>query len=84
MRQIVDALRQWGFNICSTFLMDTQFCLDSDKFLAAALTSLSSIVALETPAINVLSKMVSFFGNRTFSNDFISLRGNELNSILNV
>lgn len=57
MRNIVDALRLWDFSICSTFLLDTTFCLDADKFMAAALTTLSTMVALETPAVNVLSKM---------------------------
>lgn len=56
MRKIVDALKQWDFNICSTFLLDTHFLLDADKFMAGALTSLSTMVALETPAVNVLSK----------------------------
>jgi len=57
MRQIVDALRQWDFNVCTTFILDTSFCLDADKFLAATLTTLSTMVALETPSINVLGKM---------------------------
>lgn len=57
MRQITDALRSWNFNICTCFLLDTTFCLNADKFLAAALTTLSTMVALETPAINILTKM---------------------------
>jgi len=57
MRQLTDSLRGWGFNVCSTFILDTNFCLDADKFLAAALTSLSAMITLETPAVNVLSKM---------------------------
>jgi len=57
MRQICDALRQWNFNICTTFLLDTTFCLDADKFMAAALVTLSTMVSLETPAVNVLTKM---------------------------
>lgn len=57
MRQITDALRLWNFNICTCFLLDTTFCLNADKFLAAALTTLSTMVTLETPAINILTKM---------------------------
>lgn len=57
MRDIVDNLRTWGFSICTTFLLDTTFCLDADKFLAASLTTLSTMVSLETPAVNVLTKM---------------------------
>lgn len=47
MRQIVNALKSWDFNICSVFLLDTQFVLDCDKFLGGALTTLSTMVAME-------------------------------------
>uniref|UniRef100_A0A914RT07 GPN-loop GTPase 3 n=1 Tax=Parascaris equorum TaxID=6256 RepID=A0A914RT07_PAREQ len=57
MRQIVDALKQWDFNVCATFLLDTHFVLDADKFLGGALTSLSTMTALEVPSVNVLSKV---------------------------
>uniref|UniRef100_A0A915PTN0 GPN-loop GTPase 3 n=1 Tax=Setaria digitata TaxID=48799 RepID=A0A915PTN0_9BILA len=67
MRQIVNALKSWNFNICSVFLLDTQFVLDCDKFLSGALTTLSTMVALEVPAVNVLSKV-----------DLLSQRNKEL------
>ncbi|CAD6188598.1 unnamed protein product [Caenorhabditis auriculariae] len=57
MRQIVDALRSWDFNICSVFLIDTHFVLEAEKFIAGALTALSAMVAIESPAVNVLTKM---------------------------
>lgn len=57
MRYIADALKEWDFNVCTTFLLDTTFCLDASKFLAASLTTLSTMVALETPSVNVLTKM---------------------------
>ncbi|VDN05128.1 unnamed protein product [Thelazia callipaeda] len=57
MRQIVNALKSWDFNICSVFLLDTQFVLDCDKFLGGVLTTLSTMITLEVPAVNVLSKV---------------------------
>ncbi|KAI6212742.1 GPN-loop GTPase 3 [Aphelenchoides besseyi] len=57
MREFVDKLQSWGFNVCTVFLLDSQFLLDSDKFIAGALTTLSTMVSLETPAVNVISKM---------------------------
>ncbi|CAJ0928626.1 unnamed protein product, partial [Mesorhabditis belari] len=57
MRQLADALRGWDFNVCSVFLIDTQFVLDSEKFVSGALTALSAMVSLETPHVNVLTKM---------------------------
>jgi len=53
----VDALKQWNFNVCTVFLLDTHFLLDGTKFLAGALTTLSTMISLETPAVNVLSKL---------------------------
>lgn len=57
MRQIVDALKSWDFNVCSVFLIDTNFVLEAEKFISGALTALSAMVAIETPAVNVLTKM---------------------------
>ncbi|CAJ0573253.1 unnamed protein product, partial [Mesorhabditis spiculigera] len=57
MRQIVDALRSWDFHVCSVFLIDTQFVLEPAKFMGGALAALSTMVAIETPHINVLTKM---------------------------
>lgn len=57
MRQFCDRLQSWGFNICTVFLLDSQFLLDADKFISGALTTLSTMVALETPSVSVLSKM---------------------------
>jgi GTPase SAR1 family protein len=57
MRQFCETLQSWGFNVCTVFLLDSQFLLDADKFIAGALTTLSTMVSLETPAVNVLSKM---------------------------
>lgn len=37
--------------------MDAHHCTDSSKFISVVLLSLSSMVRLELPHINVLSKM---------------------------
>lgn len=66
MRQIVNALKSWDFNICSVFLLDTQFVLDCDKFLGGALTTLSTMIALEV-RFNCIMKAVST-ENRYFLN----------------
>lgn len=57
MRQFCERLQSWGFNICTVFLLDSQFLLDADKFISGVLTILSTMVSLETPAVSVLSKM---------------------------
>jgi len=57
MREFCDTLQTWGFSVCTVFLLDSQFMLDTDKFISGALTTLSTMVALETPAVSILSKM---------------------------
>lgn len=57
MRTIVDSLRSWNFNICAVFLLDSQFMVDVDKYMAGALTALSTLMVLECPAVCVLTKM---------------------------
>ena len=57
MRQIVEQLKQWNFNICGVFLLDSQFLIDTAKFFSGIMTALSTMVTLELPHINVLSKI---------------------------
>ncbi|CAD5223450.1 unnamed protein product [Bursaphelenchus okinawaensis] len=57
MRQLTERLQQWGFQVCTVFLLDSQFLLDADKFIAGALTTLATMVSLETPAVSIISKM---------------------------
>uniref|UniRef100_A0A914WR81 GPN-loop GTPase 3 n=1 Tax=Plectus sambesii TaxID=2011161 RepID=A0A914WR81_9BILA len=57
MRKLVDALQSWDYKVCATFLLDTHFMLDASKFFSGALVTLSTMVALEVPAVNVLTKM---------------------------
>ena len=57
MRQLVDRLQQWNFRLCGIFLLDSQFLIDASKYFSGVLVALSTMVALELPHINVLSKM---------------------------
>ncbi|PIO65681.1 hypothetical protein TELCIR_12635, partial [Teladorsagia circumcincta] len=54
---LVFCMEAWDFNVCSVFLIDTHFVLEAEKFIAGALTALSAMVAIETPCVNVLTKM---------------------------
>lgn len=57
MKEVVDQLHKWNFRLCSVFLLDSQFLIETTKFFAGALTALSAMVTLELPHVNVLSKM---------------------------
>uniref|UniRef100_A0AC34R7D6 GPN-loop GTPase 3 n=1 Tax=Panagrolaimus sp. JU765 TaxID=591449 RepID=A0AC34R7D6_9BILA len=48
MRTIVDAIRSWGFNICAVFLLDSQFMIDIDKFMAGQIELYSHMTVMRT------------------------------------
>jgi len=57
MRRLADQLQQWNFRTCAVFLIDSQFCVEQSKFLSGMLTALSSMIQLEIPFINFLTKV---------------------------
>jgi GTPase SAR1 family protein len=56
MRRVVDLLKQWGYNLVSVFVVDATFVTDVPKFISGSLLSLSAMIQLELPHVNVLSK----------------------------
>ena len=57
MRQLIDQLQQWNFRLCGVFLLDSQFLIDASKYFSGILVALSTMLSLELPHVNVLSKM---------------------------
>ena len=47
----------WGLQLVAVHLVDSHYCSDPGKFISVLLTSLSTMVQLELPHINVLSKV---------------------------
>ncbi|KAG2531835.1 hypothetical protein BBO99_00000839 [Phytophthora kernoviae] len=66
MKQLCDSLKDWGFNICGVYLVSLILCdaqlrtclqvLTLGLFISGVLCSLSAMVQLELPHINVLTK----------------------------
>ena len=57
MRQLVENLQvQQGIRLCGVFLIDATFVRDAAKFVSASLMTLNTMVHLELPHLNVLSK----------------------------
>ena len=46
-----------GWNVCAVFCLDSHFITDSAKFIAGCFQALSTMVALELPHLNVLTKV---------------------------
>ncbi|XP_021019045.1 GPN-loop GTPase 3 [Mus caroli] len=57
MKQLVQQLEQWEFRVCGVFLVDSQFMVESFKFLSGILAALSAMVSLEIPQVNIMTKM---------------------------
>ncbi|KAF9609106.1 hypothetical protein IFM89_013360 [Coptis chinensis] len=53
----VDHLKRKTFNVCVVYLLDSQFMTDVTKFISGCMASLSAMVQLELPHVNILSKM---------------------------
>jgi GPN-loop GTPase len=57
MRDLVNNLTRLGYRTVSVYIMDSQFIQDPSKFFAGVMSAMSSMIQLEIPHINILSKM---------------------------
>ena len=57
MRQLVEQLHSWNFYVCGVFLLDAQFMIEPSKFVSGVLSALSTMVNLEIPHINIITKL---------------------------
>jgi GTPase SAR1 family protein len=56
MRRFVNDLKLWGYQVVALFIVDATFVTDPAKFISGSLLSLSCMLQLELPHLNVLSK----------------------------
>ncbi|XP_018611040.1 GPN-loop GTPase 3 [Scleropages formosus] len=57
MKQLVEKLQQWEFRVCGVFLVDSQFMVETFKFISGVLAALSAMTSLEIPQVNIMTKM---------------------------
>ncbi|KAJ8748184.1 hypothetical protein K2173_000592 [Erythroxylum novogranatense] len=57
LKNFVEHLKKKNFNVCSVYLLDSQFITDVTKFISGCMASLSAMIQLELPHVNILSKM---------------------------
>ncbi|CAN6478218.1 unnamed protein product [Victoria cruziana] len=57
LRNFVDHLKRKNFNVCAVYLLDSQFMTDVTKYISGCMASLSAMIQLEIPHVNILSKM---------------------------
>ncbi|XP_071552883.1 GPN-loop GTPase 3-like isoform X1 [Panulirus ornatus] len=57
MKRLVHHLHSWDFNLCAVFVLDSVYMIDAAKFLSGSLAALATMVQLEVPHVNILTKM---------------------------
>ncbi|XP_046849032.1 GPN-loop GTPase 2-like [Xenia sp. Carnegie-2017] len=72
VRNIVHKLQEKDFRLAAVHLVDSHYCSDPSKFISVLLTSLSTMVLIELPHVNILSKvdLIEQFGKLNFALDY--------------
>lgn len=58
MKNVVNKMRMWGYesHMISIFVLDATFVCDTSKFISGSLLTMSTMIQLELPHLNILSK----------------------------
>jgi len=56
MKNLAKLLTTWGYRVASVYLLDALFVFDPPKFLSGCMLSLSCMLQLELPHMNVITK----------------------------
>ncbi|KAL6061067.1 GPN-loop GTPase 2 [Balamuthia mandrillaris] len=74
VRRIVDKLQRWGIRLTAIHLLDAYYCSVPTNYISGVLLSLSTMLHLELPHINVLSKvdLIERYGKLAFDLEFFT------------
>ncbi|XP_072357080.1 GPN-loop GTPase 2 [Scyliorhinus torazame] len=72
VRNILAQLAKWNFRLTAVHLVDSHYCTDPAKFISILCTSLSTMLQVELPHVNILSKidLIEQFGKLAFNLDY--------------
>lgn len=72
VKEIIHRLLKENHRLVTVFLTDSHYCSDPGKFVAVLITALTAMIQLETPHINVLSKvdLMEQFGTLPFNLEY--------------
>ncbi|KAF9159207.1 hypothetical protein BGX21_007418 [Mortierella sp. AD011] len=72
MKRILNRLEKIGYRLCCVHLVDSHYCTDAAKYISVLLLSLKTMLQLELPHVNVLSKvdLIETYGRLPMSLDF--------------
>eukprot|EP00112_Aurelia_sp_Birch-Aquarium-sp1_P001554 Seg1167.11 transcript_id=Seg1167.11/GoldUCD/mRNA.D3Y31 product="GPN-loop GTPase 2" protein_id=Seg1167.11/GoldUCD/D3Y31 len=74
VKKIFKFLEKNNFRLVAVHLVDSHYCSDPGKFISVLLTSLSTMLQIELPHVNVLSKMdlIQQYGKLPFNIEFFT------------
>jgi len=55
--RLIEFLENMNFRICGIFLLDSNFVIDISKFISASFVSLSTMINIQIPFVNLLTKV---------------------------
>lgn len=72
MKNIVKQFGKWDYRVAVAHLVDSHYCSDPFKYISVLLLSLQTMLRLELPHVNILSKfdLMEQFGELAFAEDF--------------
>uniref|UniRef100_A0A8C8R579 GPN-loop GTPase 2 n=1 Tax=Pelusios castaneus TaxID=367368 RepID=A0A8C8R579_9SAUR len=72
LKNVFAQLAKWNFTLAAVHLVDSHYCTDPGKFISVLCTSLSTMLHVELPHVNVLSKMdlIEQYGKLAFNLDY--------------
>lgn len=57
MKKVMLRLQEFNIRLCTVHLVDSHYCSDPGKFISTLLLSLTAMLQLELPHVNILSKI---------------------------
>eukprot|EP01102_Stenamoeba_stenopodia_P004551 TRINITY_DN14852_c0_g1_i1.p1 TRINITY_DN14852_c0_g1~~TRINITY_DN14852_c0_g1_i1.p1 ORF type:complete len:270 (+),score=53.66 TRINITY_DN14852_c0_g1_i1:80-889(+) len=57
MKSLSEELQRWGYRMCCVHVIDSHFTNEPSKFISGTLVSLSAMMQVQLPHINVMTKM---------------------------
>ncbi|XP_032058320.1 GPN-loop GTPase 2 [Aythya fuligula] len=72
LKNVFAQMAKWNFRLAAVHLVDSHYCTDPGKFISVLCTSLSTMLHVELPHVNVLSKMdlIEQYGKLAFNLDY--------------
>ncbi|NXV96304.1 GPN2 GTPase, partial [Calonectris borealis] len=72
LKNVFAQLAKWNFRLTAVHLVDSHYCTDPGKFISVLCTSLSTMLHVELPHVNILSKMdlIEQYGKLAFNLDY--------------